>query len=299
MYKLKRYITSLPDNTRGAVTILVAAAGFSVMAFLIKLAGVRLHVTQIIFVRQLIIILIMAPQLAQGFPGSVKTTQPLLHLARVSAALVAMLAGFTAVINMPLADATAIGFAKSFFVTIFAIILLKETVGIRRWFATLLGFGGVMIMLQPGTGGFTVYGIYAALGAVAAGLVMVLLRIMSRTEKPATLLIYQGVGVAIVLAIPAVLNWQAPTATEWLLLIFVGLTGYFSQMCNIYAYKFGEASLLAPLEYTRILYATIIGLVVFGDVPGVPTIVGAAIVILASGYTIHRERQLKKSISAP
>lgn len=122
---------------------------------------------------------------------------------------------------------------------------------------------------------------------------------MSRTEKPATLLIYQGVGVAIVLAIPAVLNWQAPTATEWLLLIFVGLTGYFSQMCNIYAYKFGEASLLAPLEYTRILYATIIGLVVFGDVPGVPTIVGAAIVILASGYTIHRERQLKKSISTP
>jgi len=255
---------------------------------------VRLHVTQVIFVRQLFIILIMAPRFAQGFPGSIKTTQPLLHLVRVFAALIAMVCGFTAVINMPLADATAIGFAKSLFVTLFAILLLKETVGIRRWFATLIGFVGVMIMLQPGSGDFTIYGVYAAFGAVAAGLVMVLLRIMTRTEQPATLLIYQGVGVAVVLAIPAVLTWQPPTPTEWLLLLGVGITGYLSQMCNIYAYKYGEASLLAPLEYTRILYATIIGLIVFGDVPGISTMVGATIVVLASAYTLHRERQLKQ-----
>jgi len=97
-----------------------------------------------------------------------------------------------------------------------------------------------------------------------------------------------------VLAIPAVLTWQPPTPTEWLLLLGVGITGYLSQMCNIYAYKYGEASLLAPLEYTRILYATIIGLIVFGDVPGISTMVGATIVVLASAYTLHRERQLKQ-----
>jgi len=269
------------------------------MALLIKLVGAGIHVTQVIFVRQLCIILIMLPQLSKDFPESVKTTQPLLHLARISVALIAMLCGFTAVINMPLADATAIGFAKSLFVTIFAILLLKESVGIRRWSATLIGFGGVLIMLQPGSVGFNVYGIYAAIGAVAAGLVMVLIRIMSRKDPPSTILIYQGVGVALVLAIPAIINWQPPTPTEWLLLLGIGITGYLSQLCNVYAYKYGEASLLAPLEYTRILYATVIGLIVFGDLPGVSTVVGAAIVVLASAYTIHRERQLKRSTPEP
>ena len=265
------------------------------MALLIKLVGAGIHVTQVIFVRQLCIVAIMLPQLSKGFPESVKTTQPLLHLARISVALIAMLCGFTAVINMPLADANAIGFAKSLFVTIFAIALLKESVGVRRWSATLIGFGGVLIMLQPGSAGFNLYGIYAAIGAVAAGLVMVLIRIMSKKDPPSTILIYQGVGVAVILATPAILNWQPPTPTEWLLLLGIGVTGYLSQLCNVYAYKYGEASLLAPLEYTRILYATLIGLVVFGDLPGAYTVVGATIVILASAYTIHRERKLKNS----
>ena len=265
------------------------------MALLIKLVGARLHVTQVIFVRQLVIILIMVPQLSKDFPRSVITRQPLMHLVRVSAALIAMLAGFTAVIHMPLADVTAIGFAKSLFVTVFAIIILRETVGIRRWLATIIGFGGVLIMLQPDSSGFNIYGLYAAISAVAAGLVMVLLRKMTRIDNPPTLLIYQGVGVALVLVIPAVLNWQVPTSKEWVLLICVGVTGYLSQMCNIYAYKFGEASLLAPLEYTRILYATLIGLLVFGDVPGITTIVGASIVVMASAYTVHRERKLSNT----
>ncbi len=289
----------MPDNTRGALTLLVAAAGFSVMALLIKLVGSRLHITQIIFIRQLFILVIMAPQLKKNFPASLKSKIPLMHVARITAATVAMLGGFTAMIHMPLADATAIGFAKSLFVTIFAILLLKETVGIRRWLATIIGFCGVVIMLQPGPDGFNVYAVYAAISAVAAGLVMVLLRIMSRTESAVTLLTYQGIGVALVMLLPAVLNWQTPTSTEWLLLIGVGITGYFSQMCNIYAYKFGEASLLAPLEYTRIVYATIIGILVFGDFPTVSTIIGATVVVFASAYTIHRERKLNKKISTP
>lgn len=264
------------------------------MALLIKLAGSSLHVMQVVFVRQIIILLIMSPKLSRNFPESVKTSQPLLHLLRVCAALVAMLCGFTAVINMPLADATAIGFAKSLFVTIFAIILLKETVGIRRWCATLIGFLGVVVMMQPGTSGFNIYGVYAAVAAVAAGLVMVLLRVISRKDPPSTLLFYQGIGVAVILFIPAVINWQTPSAIEWALLLAIGVTGYLSQLCNIYAYKYGEASLLAPLEYTRILYATVIGLFVFGDIPGVNTVIGASIVVLASAYTIHRERTINR-----
>jgi len=293
--KIAAYLNTLPDNTRGALTLLVAAAGFSVMALLIKLAGANLHVTQIVFIRQIIILLILLPILSRNFPSLFKTSKLHLHIVRIFAALIAMMAGFTAVINMPLADATAIGFAKSLFVTLFAILLLKETVGIRRWMATIIGFCGVLIMLRPGSSSFDIYGVYAAIGAVAAGLVMVLIRMMSKTESPSTMLVYQGVGVGMALCIPAIMFWQNPTPLQWLLLLGIGFTGYLSQMCNIYAYKFGEASLLAPLEYTRILYATIIGFVVFSDIPTIATIAGAAVVIFASAYTVHRERQVHKS----
>jgi len=275
--------------------LLLAAAGFSLMAMLIKLLGSTIHVTQIILVRQLVMVAIMTPTMAKTFPESIKTQRPYLQLTRMAVALVAMLTGFTAVINMPIADATAIGFAKSLFVTVFAIILLKETVGIRRWAATLIGFCGVLVMLQPGTNGFNIYGVYAAIAAICAGLVMVILRLLSRTEKPSTILVYQAVGVGSVLMFPGIYYWQAPTTTEWLILIAVGVTGYWSQMSNIMAYKLGEASLLAPLEYTRLIYATIIGIVVFGDYPGKSTIIGTIIVVAASAYTIHRESKIRNS----
>lgn len=269
------------------------------MAMLIKLAGANLHVAQIIFVRQCVIFIIMLPGIVRAFPQSLHTNRPLLQLTRVAVALVAMTAGFTAVINMPLADATAIGFAKSFFVTIFAIVILQEVVGIRRWSALIVGFAGVLIMLQPGGSDFSIYGIYALIGAAAAGMVMVIIRLLSRTEKPATILIYQAVGVAIVMLVPALYYWQPPTPFEWMLMLMIGVTGWISQLANIYAYKFGEASLLAPIEYSRLIYATAIGIFVFGEFPDTATIIGAMIVVLASGYTIHREYKLKGRISPP
>jgi drug/metabolite transporter (DMT)-like permease len=279
--------------------LLIAAAGFSMMAMLVKLIGARLHVTQIILVRQCVIFGVMLPMIIRTFPESLHTNRPLLQLARISVALIAMLAGFTAFINMPLADATAIGFAKSFFVTIFAIIILKEVVGVRRWSALIAGFVGVLIMLQPGGSEFTIYGVYALIGAAAAGMVMVIIRLLSRTEKPATILLYQAVGVAVVLLGPGLYFWKTPTPVEWGLMLLVGLTGWISQLANIYAYKYGEASLLAPIEYTRLLYATLIGIIVFSELPDSATMLGASIVVLASAYTIHREYKLKGRASPP
>ena len=269
--------------------LMLAAVGFAVMTALIKLLGTRLHVTQILFVRQFGMTLIVLPTLLRNFPNSVKTKRPELHLLRVGFALIAMLLGFTAIIHMPLADATALGFSKSLFVTIFAIIILREVVGIRRWSATLIGFSGVIIMLQPGTQGFNIYGLYAVIGAAAAGVVMVLIRLMSRTEAPATILLYQASGVGLAMTIPALIYWQPPSLTEWILMASVAVISYFSQKGNIYAYKWGEASLLASLDYARLLYATLLGFLIFGNLPGLYTCIGATIIVAASIYTIRRE----------
>ena len=263
---------------------MLAAFGFATMITLIKFVGQHLPVTQILFVRQLGMVVMLAPFLVRTFPKSLQTDVLSLQLLRIMLAIVAMLAGFTAVINMPLADATAIAFAKSFFVTIFAVILLKETVGLYRWSAVFVGFIGVLIMVRPGTESFSHYSLLAVIGAAAAGLVMVIIRKLTRVDSPTTILAYQAIGVGLVMSVPAFIFWVPPTLNEWLLLAAIGVVSYFAQKANIIAFSYGEASLLASLDYVRLLYATIFGWFVFSEIPSSGTWAGAAIIIVAAVF---------------
>lgn len=292
-----RRLDSLPDNAKGALTVLVAALFFTLMATLIKLLGDRLHVTQILFVRQCVMTAIVLPMILRGFPGVLTTRRPGLQVLRIVFALTAMLLGFTAVIKMPLADATALGFAKSFFVTIFAMAILAETVGPRRWAAVAAGFLGVVVMLRPGADGMSVYGMMAVGGAGCAGLVMVIIRLLSRTESSTTILTWQALGVGLAMAVPAYVYWRWPSPNEWLMLLALGAISYAGQMFNILAYKWGEASVMASLDYTRLIHAAMLGYFVFGNVPGLNTWLGALIIIAASLYTIQREARRRQKIT--
>ena len=268
---------------------MLAAFGFSLMALVIKLLGQRLNITQILLLRQLGLIIILAPSIYRGFPGSLKSSRPGLQLARIAFALVAMLCGFTAVIHLPLADATAIFFAKGFFVTIFAVIILGETVGIYRWSAVAIGFIGVIVMLRPGTDNFTVYGLLSLTGAAGAGMVMIIIRLLARTDQPNTIMVYQALGVGIAILVPGIYFWQWPTSTEWMLILALAVVSFIAQKGNVHAYKWGEASVLASLDYVRLLYATLFGLLVFDTFPDAATWIGAGIIVAASIFTIYRE----------
>lgn len=286
------------DNVKGALILMLAAFGFSLMIAMIKLAGSRLPVTQILFIRQLGMAIILAPVLIKTFPHSFKTTRLSLQLARIFLALIAMMCGFTAVINMPLAEATAIAFAKSFFVTIFAVLILKETVGVYRWSAVVVGFLGVLVMLRPGSEGFSIYGLMGVVAAASAGMVMVIIRLLSKTDPPSTILAYQAIGVGLIMAIPALIQWVPPTVGEWGLLVGIGIVSYFAQKANIYAFSYGEASMLASLDYVRLIYATFFGWLLFSDLPDPGTWIGAGIIVLASIYTVHREAKRKQQLAS-
>jgi drug/metabolite transporter (DMT)-like permease len=283
----------LPDNLKGIAFLMLASIVFALMALLIKLLGQRLHITQILLLRQIGMVIMIAPAILRNFPGSLRSERPGLQLTRVACALVAMLCGFTAVIHLPLADATAIFFAKSFFVTIFAVLFLAETVGLYRWSAVLVGFIGVLIMLQPGTDNFSIYGLLSLTGAAGAAGVMILLRLLSQSDSAETIMTYGSLGVGVVMILPGIYFWQTPDADEWLLLIAVAVVSYFGQKCNIFAYKHGEASLLASLDYVRLLWATLFGYLVFDQFPGGATWIGAGIVIAAAIFMIYRETRRK------
>ena len=293
---LKLSFNGLPDNVKGGFYLMFAAAGFGTMIALIKLLGENLHVAQILLVRQTVMSIIVAPTILRNFPGSLRSNHVGLQFLRIFLALVAMSFGFTAVVNMPLADATAIGFAKSFFVTICAIFVLNEVIGIRRWTAVIIGFIGVLIVLRPGFDGFTIYGVYALIGAAGAGAVMVVIRILTRSESPTTILTYQALGVGLAVAIPGIWFWQWPSMLDWVLLIAMGLISYGAQMLNIIAYKYGEAYVMASLDYARLIYSIFFGWLLFESLPDVWTLLGALVIIGASIYTIHREAQKKQVI---
>ena len=296
----------LPDNVRGALTILVAAAFFAGMTLIIKLLGTgaaadgrAMNVTQILFLRQLGMTAILMPTIWRHWPDNFRTSVPQWQALRIVAALVAMTCGFTAVIHMPLADATAIGFAKSFFVTLFAILILHERVGWRRWTATFVGFVGVLVMIRPfGLGGEPVspYALYALAGAAGAGVVMVIIRRLSRTDTNVTILTYQAVFVGLAMAVPALLTWVRPTLAEWGLVALLGLLSVAGQWLNIQGYRLGEASVMAVLDYVRLIYATLLGWLFFAQLPDRYTWMGAAIVVAAAVYIVHREARKKAHI---
>ena len=276
---------------------MIASIGFSLMALLIKLLGQRLHVTQILLLRQFGMFILVLPAILPNFPGSLHANKPGLQILRMVFALVAMLGGFTAVIHLPLADATAIFFAKSFFVTIFAMLFLGEVVGRYRWSAVVIGFIGVLIMLQPGTAEFSIYSLASLAGAAGAAAVMICLRVVSQHDSANTILTWSSIGIGLAMAVPGIYFWQWPTHAEWLLFGGLAVVSYIGQRFNIYAYKYGEASLLASLDYVRLIWATILGYIVFSHFPGAPTWVGASIVIAAAIFTIYRETRRKQNLT--
>lgn len=290
----------LPGNVRGAVFAIIAALFHAVLLALIKEAGQALHITQVLFCRQAVMMCFVAPVLARNFPGSLRTSRPGLHLVRVLGALTAMLLSFTALVHLPLAEATTIAFARTFFITIFAILLLGEVVGPRRWLAIAAGFVGVIVVMQPEAAtGLDIYALMRLAGAAVAGFVMVIIRKLTQIDQPITIMSYQVIGIGLLMAAPAVWFWKTPTVFEIILLLAIGGISVITQLCNIFAFRAGEASAIAPFDYLRLLFALGLGLLVFAEWPGSHVFLGAGLIIAAALYTLHRERsQARKGASA-
>lgn len=282
--------------------MLLAACFFSVMVAVIKIIGERLSIFEILFFRQLVMIMLIAPVLYGGLPGSLLTKAPGLQVLRVFGATTAMTLGFSAFIHLPLAEVTAIGFSKTMFITLLAIIFLKEVVGIRRWLAVIVGFIGVLVMIVPteGSSAFTninIWTIAALISAAAAGLVMVIIRRLTQIDQPITILSYQAIFVGLLMIPPTLIYWVTPTLEEWLWLIALGAVSVAAQACNIRAYKAGEATAVSIIDYTRLIYAAIFGFLIFSEIPELNTLLGAGIIIAASIYTLHRESKRGKELA--
>jgi len=188
----------------------------------------------------------------------------------------------------------AITFSRALFITILAIIFLGEKVGIHRWAATIIGFVGILIMLKPGTNGITIAAGAALAGALLVAALSILVRILSSTERNEQIMMFSAVINLCVSAPFTWYFWVKPSATDLAILVLAAVTGFAAQWSMIEGFRVGEASALAPINYTRLIFALIIGYLIFGEVPGFDMLLGSVIVVAATLYTVHRESVVKK-----
>lgn len=216
------------------------------------------------------------------------------QLIRAFLLLCATACAYGAVWNLPLANVYAIHFTAPLLVTVLAALWLREPVGIRRWSAIACGFFGALIVVRPGFGDFNWGAVLAGGMAISFALYQVLTRRISGSDGPLTSLLYTAVFgvVASTAALPFV--WVPPDAIGWLALAALGLLGALGHLCLITALGFAPASVIAPFSYTQIIWAVLIGYLVFSDIPDGLTLLGAAIVIASGLYVFFRERQLAR-----
>jgi len=224
-----------------------------------------------------------------GGIGTLRTRRIGGHLLRSALNLTTMLSFYYALRLLPLADSIAINFAAPLFVTALSGPMLGEHVGIRRWSAVAFGFAGVLLAVQPSPSGISLGAGLALLSGLCWALTIVTSRQISGTESSHTILFYYSLAVVIVLGVTMPSLWIEPSFHDWLWFIVVGISGSFGQFCYNQAFRYGEASLVAPLDYLSIVWATLFGFVIFGDIPSWLVLGGAACIIASSIYIAHRE----------
>ncbi|MGY4398517.1 drug/metabolite transporter (DMT)-like permease [Sphingomonas sp. UYAg733] len=271
---------------------LMSVALFASMNAVIKLAEERgATLGEILFFRQFGASILLTAIIATG-PGlkSVATRRLPAHLARAVLGLSAMACTFSAILMLPLAESTTLGFTMPIFATILGALILREPTGWHRWVAVAVGFAGVLIVAQPGSGHFPIWGAISGLtAALLTASVSILLRQISRTEGTMTTVFWFSTLSLVPLGIVYAFVMQPHAPVTWLLLIGIGLIGGTAQLAMTSALRLGPVSVVVPMDYSSLLWATAYGWLIFGVLPSTWTWIGAPVIIASGLYIVWRE----------
>ena len=278
-------------NARGILWQIIGMLFFGSMDAVSKHLTSSLPVIEILWVRYLFFAL-FGFLLAVHYSGlrGLRTSIPFLQIAR-GLALVFEIVLFTYAFRyLPLADAHVMAASVPLIVLALAVPILKERVGHRRWFAVVLGFLGVLIILRPGFGNWQPILFLPLLGAFGFAVYLVLTRMAAKFDTIGTSAFYTGVVGLSVLTIFLPLEWKTPTIEEWGWLLLASVLGLCGHICVIKALSMAEASVLQPFFYVVLVWATFLGFIIFDDIPDFITIIGACIIVGSGLYAWYRER---------
>jgi drug/metabolite transporter (DMT)-like permease len=284
-----------PDAQRIGLGIALRVAAMACMAAMFAgvkwTAGQGIPVLEIIFFRNAFAFIPIALYILPTTGLRVlRTRRPLGHLTRSTVGLTGMVCGFSAAALLPLTEATAISFAAPLFMTALSALVLKEKVGRHRWGAVAVGFVGVLIMVRPSPTEFAnvgvLFGLAGALGAAGA---MIAIREIGRTEPGPTIVFYFTLAGMLVGLASLPFGWVAPQPFTLAVLVVMGLLGGVGQLLLTQALKVAPVAAVAPFDYTQLLWASIFGFLIWGELPRPVTVAGALVVASSGVYILYRE----------
>jgi drug/metabolite transporter (DMT)-like permease len=274
----------------GIVLMLAGVAGFAVMDAIIKWLTADYPVPQVVALRSWFgLPLLCMLALHGGGLKALRTRRPLVHIGRYSLVLILSFSFFWGLSQMKLVDAIAISFAAPIFIAVFSVLLLKEPVGLHRWVAIGIGFCGVLVMLRPGMGVFQWASLVVLGSVVAYALLMITTRAFKSTESTAALMLYPQLGISLTGIVIAPLFWVTPGLGDLGLFALAGLFGSIGVMCLTHAFRLAPVATVTPFEYSALIWATLLGFLLWDELPDSYTLIGAGIVISSGLYIIYRE----------
>jgi len=279
---------------RAALLMLGSTLAFAAMVLMIRLASSTIATTEIAFFRNffgLIALLPLVLRRGQPFP---RTRYFGRYFARTSIGLASMLCAFWVIGHLPLSQAVSLSYSAPIFVTIGAVLLLGETVRIRRWFAVVAGFIGVLVILRPWSHAFSMAMLVAVLAAALSALASLQNKQLTQLDAPNTVVLYTYLFWVPMSLLPALAHWRWPEATAWVWLVGTGIFGTFGQLLWVRALKIGEVSALQPISFTQLPVVVVFGWWLFDESPDRWTLMGAGIILIANAYIAHREAVLSR-----
>ena len=298
MTALPLSLADLAAHRRGILYMLVTTFFWVASDTLVKLLSADYSTVQILWARYTFHFVLLLAFLRGSVRIAVRTRLPLLQIARSSLTLISTAGFFVALTRVPIADANAVFALTPVLVTVLSVPLLGETVGPRRWFAAGLGFFGALVIIRPGLGVADPLLVLALASGAISALYQILTRRLGRAEPVLCTVFYTPVAGLVVSVAAAPFFWTPPDAAGWGLMLALGLSSGIAHTCIVKAMEAAPASVVAPLGYSSLVWATLLGFVVFGHLPDGFTVLGALLIVSGGLYIFYRERRAAAAATA-
>ena len=274
---------------RGALWMVLACFLFMTMSAMIRKVSADIPAFEMVAIRNVFSLLTVLPFLLRLGRGALYSSRPGLLVFRSVIMICTMMTWILAVQGLNLADATALSFSAPLFATVGAALFLGEKVGLRRWTAIAVGFAGMLIIVRPGIVELSIPAMLAMANAVMTAINGLTAKVLTRTERPETIVLYLYVLTMPLSAIPAIFVWQTPAMVDVFWLAVMGVLVALGHICLTRAYAAADASAIQPYDFAKVVFASIIGFVLFSELPDLWTWLGIFIIFAATVYTARRE----------
>ncbi len=280
--------TGLSNNLRGMLWKTAGTFNLSIQQAIVRHVSFGLHPFEIVFFRNLFGLLFILPWFLRGGFEPLRTKFVWLHVLRATLELLGMLSFFYALSITPLAQIAALGFATPIFTTILAVFFLKEMVGFRRWAAILFGFAGALVTLQLGAGPPSVGALIMLLSTFILAFVLILVKILSRTDSSITIISYSNILMLPMSLVAALFFWQWPDWPQLMWLVVLGIVSSAASFMDTQALRLADMHIVMPLEFLKLIWAALLGYVLFSEIPDTYTWVGGAMIFTSAAYIAFR-----------